>query len=603
MPFFAAQQSLFRAYDIRGSRKLFTPDFIEALGCAFAQLYHASPYLPKDTSLKNSPLTQSSLIQNPLTQNLLTQNVDSKNPIVVLGYDVRFGSASIAQSLVNILTQHDIQVVQLGLVTTPMMAFWAQQYCGHGIVVTASHSAKTILGIKWLVNYKSPDSAQIQNLYQQLTIEPQNRLNGQKDSLDQKARLSLMDSPLSQQPTDLASEHVATAYIDAIAHVFTHIYPSAKQGVKENLASSEKLNLVVVIDCMNGATSMIAQSLFARFCQQVIMLNDIPDGSFPTGNPDPTEPYRLKQLQQNVLAHKADIGMAFDGDGDRLVIVDNNGRIVTSDHLLYLLAQVALSERPKSFIDSLPLPQILFDIKCSHHLPTLLSEIGSEPILSKTGSSFMRQRMQHANSPILFAGELSGHFIFNDSHFIVYDDAMYAALRLLHWLSATDRQHALTGITQRLPAVVSTADHYLPMPKTAEEDCSVVEQLTRLCHYLGKLVAAASDTDTDTDTGHYQLDTCPPSLCHCSTSRQYVTLEQARYLLPVGTKLSCIDGVRLDFAHGFGILRQSNTSHSLTARFAGNTLDDLKDIQAKFAALCRPLDNELAEQIVAIPAE
>lgn len=604
MPFFAAQQSLFRAYDIRGSRKLFTPDFIEALGCAFAQLYHASPYLPKDTSLKNSPLTQSSLIQNPLTQNpyaqnLLTQNVDSKNTIVVLGYDVRFGSASIAQSLVNILTQHSIQVVHLGLVTTPMMAFWAQQYCGHGIVVTASHSAKTILGIKWLVNYKSPDSAQIQSLYQQLNIETQNRFNGQKDSPDQKAMLSLIDSPLSQQPIDLASEYVATAYIDAIAQVFTHIYPSAKQGVKENLPSSDKLNLVVVIDCMNGATSMIAQSLFARFCQQVIMLNDIPDGSFPTGNPDPTEPYRLKQLQQNVLAHKADIGMAFDGDGDRLMIVDNHGKIVTSDHLLYLLAQVALSKRPKPLIDSLPPPQILFDIKCSHHLPTLLSEIGSEPILSKTGSSFMRQRMQHVGSSILFAGELSGHFIFNDSHFILYDDAMYAALRLLHWLSANNKQHTLTGITQRLPAVVSTADHYLPMPKTAEEDCSVVEQLTRLCHYLRKLVAAA----TDNTFGHYRLDTCPPSLCDCSTNNHYITLEQARDLLPVGTKLSCIDGVRLDFAHGFGILRQSNTSHSLTARFAGNTLDDLKDIQAKFAALCRPLDNELAEQIVAIPAE
>lgn len=571
MPPFAAQQSLFRAYDIRGSYKLFTPHFIEALGRAFATLYTTTFNDQKDTH--------------------------SKHTIIVMGYDVRCGSDRIAQGLSDILTQHGIQVIQLGLITTPMMAFWAQQYQGHGIVVTASHSAKDILGIKWLVDYKSPDSRQIQSLYQQLIInETKSRLRVQADRPDQYVPLQTIDSAISHESIDLTSEHVATAYTTAITQVFAKIYPSDKQT---DHRLSNKLDLVVVIDCMHGATSTIAQRLFERFCRQVIMLNDAPDGRFPTGNPDPTEPYRLLQLQQKVIAHHADLGMAFDGDGDRLMMVDNNGNVVSSDHLLYLLAQVALAERPKSLIDSLSTPQILFDIKCSHHLPTLLSKLGSTPVLSKTGSSFMRQRMQSANSPIIFAGELSGHFIFNDSHFIIYDDAMYAALRLLHWLSAIDSKHALTNITQCLPAIVSTADHYLPMPNTADQECPVVEQLARLCHYLRKLVA----TTTESDFGHYQLDTCPSSLCECSTDKHHVTLEQARHLLPVGTKLSCIDGVRLDFAHGFGVLRQSNTSHNLTARFAGNTLADLKDIQAKFAALCRPFDQNLAEQISAMPAE
>lgn len=597
MPTFAAQQSLFRAYDIRGSHKLFTPDFVDALGNTFAHLYTALPSHTKNRFLKTNSLKNSFLEKSSLAQ-----SIDSKKVIVVIGYDVRCGSNNIAYRLADILTQYGMQVIQLGLVTTPMMAFWAEQYHGHGIVVTASHSAKDILGIKWLINHKSPSSIEIQRLYQQLLgSESKSQFNGQKDNLDQNTFLSFINKSLNDQ-TDLPHDQVTTTYIAAITQVFEQIYPFDKKSLDNNPSSSNKLDLVVVIDCMNGATSTIAQRLFNCFCQQVIMLNDTPDGNFPTGNPDPTEPDRLKQLQKNVLDHQADIGMAFDGDGDRLMIVDNSGKVVTPDHLLYLLAQVALAERPKPLTDSLPISQILFDIKCSHHLPIMLSELGTKPVLSKTGSSLMRQQMQRAGSPILFAGELSGHFIFNDSRFIIYDDAMYAALRLLHWLSVANESHgknALTEITQRLPAVVNTADHYLPIPETSVEDCSVVEQLTRLCQYLRRLVEASVEDNAD----HYLLDTCPPSLCRCSENRQYITLEQARYLLPIGTKLSCIDGVRLDFAHGFGVLRQSNTSHKLTARFAGDTLNDLKDIQEKFAALCRPFDQELAEQIAAIPAE
>ena len=408
-----------------------------------------------------------------------------------------------------------------------------------------------------------------------------------------------MDAPARLQLTDSTSEQVAMAYVSAITQVFEQMYPSDEQDAKHNPLFSDKLDFTVVIDCMNGATSTIAQRVFEGFCRKVIMLNDTADGHFPKGNPDPSEPHRLEQLQQNVIEQQADIGMAFDGDGDRLMIVDNSGEIVTPDHLLYLLAQVAMAERPTSLAESPATPQILFDVKCSHHLPKLLSELGTEPILSKTGSSLMRQQMQHTGSTILFAGELSGHFIFNDGRFMLYDDAMYAGLRLLHWLSAINGKHALTHITQRLPAMVSTADHYLPIPKDSETDCSIIEQLNRFCHYLQELVVTPSINNSN----YYRLHTCPPSLCHCSTTTRYMTPEQAKHLLPIGTTLSCIDGVRLDFSHGFGVLRQSNTSHHLTARFAGDTLEDLKDIQAKFAALCRPFDKALAEQIVAIPAE
>ena len=578
MPSFAAQHSLFRAYDIRGSRQHFTDDFIHALGNAFAYLYQAQPSIYKENIGENS-----------------SQSTNEKT-IVVVGHDVRDGSGSMAQIFADILSQHGLQVIQLGLVTTPMMIFWAEQYQGHGIIVTASHSAKDILGVKWLVNHISPSSADIQTLYQQLAS-----YNSQNSSVKTN------DQPVRYKQQQLPANQVTSAYSDAITQVFKQIYQPLNQTVEDNHPPSSKLDLVVVIDCMHGATSNIAKPLFTHFCQSVIMLNDTPDGDFPAGNPDPTEPQRLKQLQQSVLLHQADIGIAFDGDGDRLMVVDNRGKVVTPDHLLYLLAKIAVIESPQTLKTSRPYPQVLFDIKCCHHLPKLISEIGATPVLSKTGSSLMRQQMQQSDGQITFAGELSGHFIFNDSRFILYDDAMYAALRLLHWLGKSQgtqstRTKSLADIIKGLPVIVSTADHYLPLPKTIANDCSIVQQLARFCQYLQQLVHATSAASIH-QLNPQAVVACAPSLCTCSQQSQSTTLEQAQTLLPVSTKLSCIDGVRLDFARGFGVLRQSNTSQNLTVRFAGDSIDDLIDVQTRFAALCRPFNKTLAMQILAIVAE
>jgi len=600
MPPFAAQQSLFRAYDIRGTNQYFTSSFIHALGDAFATLYNAQDSQPTQNNNANA-------------------SVDTKQNVVVIGYDMRIGSEAIARTLSTVLAQQGLRVIQLGLVTTPMMAFWAMQYQGHGIVATASHSAKDILGIKWLVNNKSPSSSEIQTLYHQLTTShdrhsyPDNQANNpilHSENIESIGNSHVLILPIDL-PEQLPTDQVASVYIDAIAQVFEQLFQRNQPTTKANQKNAYKLDLVIVIDCMHGATGSIAQRLFERFCQQVIFLNDTPDGNFPLGNPDPTEPNRLNELQRAVVSNAADIGLAFDGDGDRLMIVDNNGKIVTPDHLLYLLARIAITEHPNSLSNSLLASEVLFDIKCAHHLPRLLSELGTTPVISKTGSSFMRQQVQHFDNQIVFAGELSGHFIFNDSRFIPYDDAMYAALRLLHWLDQThddiNDKKPLADIIQSLPTIVSTADHYLPMPQTATTDCSLVEQLTRFCHYLQYLV----DMSTHTDSSSSQqlkgtclpTTTCKSSVCTCATAKAQIALKKTYELLPVGTKLSCIDGVRLDFAHGFGVLRQSNTSNSLTARFAGDSIDDLKDIQATFAALCRPFNAALAEQILAIPAE
>ena len=580
MPSFAAQQSLFRAYDIRGSRQHFTNDFIQALGHAFAHLYRVQ----QKTNNENN--SQSA----------------NKKTIVVMGYDVRCGSDTVAQTLTDVLSQQGIQVIQLGLVTTPMMIFWAEQYQGHGIIVTASHSAKDILGVKWLVNHTSPSSADIQVLYQQLASG---------DAQDNS--LVAIDKPIYHKQQHLSVNQVASVYIDTITQVFEQIYQynnqSNSQSAKDSYTPSSKLDLVVVIDCMHGATSNIAKPLFERFCQQVITFNDMPNGDFPAGNPDPTEPQRLKQLQQSVLLHQADIGIAFDGDGDRLMVVDNQGKVVTPDHLLYMLATVAVNQRPQMLNESLSSAQVLFDIKCCHHLPKLITELGATPVISKTGSSLMRQQMQQSDGQIVFAGELSGHFIFNDSYFILYDDAMYAALRLLHWLAKpqlvkpnlTTRTKSLSDIIESLPVIVSTADHYLPLPETVLTKCSIVEQLTRLCLYLQHLITVTALCSTHSND--QAVINCAPAHCTCSAQKHAITLEAAKKLLPIGTTLSCIDGVRLDFARGFGVLRQSNTSQNLTVRFAGDSIADLIDIQTRFAALCRPFNEHLATQILSIVAE
>ena len=580
MPSFAAQQSLFRAYDIRGSRQHFTNEFIQALGHAFAHLYRVQ----QKTNNENN--SQSA----------------NKKTIVVMGYDVRCGSDTVAQTLTDVLSQQGIQVIQLGLVTTPMMIFWAEQYQGHGIIVTASHSAKDILGVKWLVNHTSPSSADIQVLYQQLASG---------DAQDNS--LVAIDKPIYHKQQHLSVNQVASVYIDTITQVFEQIYQynnqSNSESAKDSYTPSSKLDLVVVIDCMHGATSNIAKPLFERFCRQVITFNDMPNGDFPAGNPDPTEPQRLKQLQQSVLLHQADIGIAFDGDGDRLMVVDNQGKVVTPDHLLYILATVAVNQCPPPLNESLSNAQVLFDIKCCHHLPKLITELGATPVISKTGSSLMRQQMQQSGGQIVFAGELSGHFIFNDSYFILYDDAMYAALRLLHWLAKpqlvkpnlTTRVTSLSDIIESLPVIVSTADHYLPLPETVLTKCSIVEQLTRLCLYLQQLITVTALCSTHSND--QAIINCAPAHCKCSAQKHAITLEAAKKLLPIGTTLSCIDGVRLDFARGFGVLRQSNTSQNLTVRFAGDSIDDLTDIQTRFAALCRPFNEHLATQILSIVAE
>lgn len=595
MPSFAAQRSLFRAYDIRGARQHFTSRFVHALAQAFCVLYQATDASDLDdaSSLRSNQKTTSS----------------KQMPRVVIGYDTRCGSQEIAEQLSEVLS-HSVQVIRIGLVTTPMMAFWATYYDGHGIIVTASHSHKDILGVKWMHAHQSPSRDDILSFRDTVLSFA-------------SADTSVYDRNTARINTDnehsacmsLSADYVARCYADAVSDVFVTLSNSQYTNVPKTGDALQPLNMTVVIDCMHGASGRIAALLFRRFCKHIILLNDAPNGEFPMGNPDPAEPNRLAELQHEVILNRADIGLAFDGDADRLMIVDNSGKLVAPDHLLYLLAHIALIDRPNSSERNLNSPpKVLFDVKCAHHLSPLIKAMGAEAVMSKTGSSLMRGQLQRAPDQTIFAGELSGHFIFNDGYFLAYDDAIYASLRLLFWLAyapacdpianmprptldvwgAPRAQHErqLTDITQHLPRLVSTADHYLPLPTMSQDSCSIIEHITRLCCYL----------QTQIDTLSCRCLSPSTDTCDCMHQAQSDLHNDAAELIPVGTRISCIDGVRLDFAHGFGVLRQSNTSHSLTVRFAGDSEDDLRAIQARFVRLCEPFDSHLAEQIATIEA-
>lgn len=511
---FSPQHSLFKAYDIRGELLLFTDDFVWSLARAFADLF----------------------VQSHQTTSA-TQSLATMPPTVVIGYDARHQSQAIAKFVAYACQQAGLAVQWLGLTTTPMLAFMAQQFTGNGLIITASHSQKHINGIKWLVNHESPSADDIKQLYQALIaykpIVPDTTL---LDAINHAA-----------YPTP---DNFFATYIQAVQSAVAQI-----NQTRPSTALQSQAPMQIVIDCMNGATSHFAKRLFKALGFSCITLNATPNGDFPKGNPDPTESNRLIELANTVQTTQSAIGLAFDGDGDRIMVVDAQGRLVSPDNLLYLLSRIAIEELPSSYqgVDK----KVIFDVKCSHQVPNLIASHGGIPVMTKTGSSLMRKSLQNKSDHAIFAGELSGHFIFNDGYFVCHDDAMYAAARLLNWLC--HQPVCLEDILASLPTCISTADMYLPISD----------------HHYGQNIIARI-----TALGKQSFNRLKASF---------------------GVKnVNTTDGLRLDFADGFGILRKSNTGSFLTVRFSANTVFALQQIQAIFVDLCRAIDDNLAEQVAQI---
>ena len=397
---------------------------------------------------------------------------------IVMAYDGRLSSELFSQALREGLCDSGCQVIDIGQVPTPVLYFATHSIASTGIMLTGSHNPKQHNGLKMVLQQQSPSEATLQHLHQRIL------------------QRQLVDGQGSYRQQDISAE-----YIDTI-----------KQGVPLQRP------LKVVVDCGNGVAGNIAPRLLqAMGCDVTALFCDI-DGDFPNHHPDPSQEKNMEDLRQQVLAQQADVGLAFDGDGDRLGVVTNQGEMIWPDRQLMLYAIDVLARHAGA--------QIVFDVKCSRQLAQVIHRHGGEPVMWKTGHSHIKRKLKQSGA--LLAGEMSGHIFFNDDWF-GFDDALYTAARLLSILD--NSAHSCSELFTALPDSVNT--HEL---NVAIDEADKFSFIQRLC-------------------------------------------EQADF--PDG-ELITIDGLRVEFSDAWGLVRASNTTANLVLRFEADTAEALQRIQADF---------------------
>lgn len=442
--------SIFKAYDIRGV----VPDTLnegvaEALGLAFG-----------------------------------TQAFQQGEHTVAVGRDGRLSGPALSAALIRGLAAAGVDVIDIGMVTTPMLYFAAHTLCTSGIQVTGSHNPKDYNGFKMVLGGRAIYGDDIQVLRRMMEVENWQRLDGGR----------------------VREVNVGPAYHDRIV-------------------SDVKLQrpMRVVIDCGNGVAGASAPALFRALGCEVIELFSEVDGNFPNHHPDPSKPENLQDVIRTLRETGAELGLAFDGDGDRLGIVTRGGNNIYPDRQMILFARDVLSRVPGG--------NILFDVKCSQRLAPAIEAAGGVAHIYKTGHSLIKARMKELDSPL--GGEMSGHIFFKERWY-GFDDGTYAGARLLEILSRSPDANA---VLDALPTSFSTPE--LNVACAEGEPHTVVAQLVEL----------------------------------------------ARFDAPA--KISTIDGVRVDWPDGFGLIRASNTTPVLVMRFEGHTPEALHRIEASMLTLLR----------------
>lgn len=406
---------------------------------------------------------------------------------IVVGRDGRVSSPILSQALIKGLLATGIDVIDIGLVPTPVLYFAAHFFQTYsGVMLTGSHNPADYNGLKIMLAKKTLAMEEIQALYQR--VQQQKFVAGQGQ---------------------LSHETILQTYIQRIT-----------SDVK--LAKPFKL----VVDCGNGATGVVAPELFRALGCEVVELFSEVDGSFPNHHPDPSVAENLTDIIDAVSTLRADIGLAFDGDGDRLGVVTNQGQVIWPDRQLMLLAEDVLSRHPGA--------PIVFDVKCSKHLPAVIAKHGGRPIMWQTGHSILKAKMLAENAPI--AGELSGHIFFQERWY-GFDDGMYAAARLLEILALS--QEPVATIFQRLPDSVNTPE--LKLHVAEENKFELMEAI----------------------------------------------IQQANF---PEANIFTIDGLRVEFVNGWALIRPSNTTPYLVMRFEADDENALLEIQEKFRQLLLAVD-------------
>ncbi len=410
---------------------------------------------------------------------------------VAVGRDGRMSGPGLAAALIRGLASTGLDVVDLGPVTTPMLYYVAatrgRHGCNSGIQVTGSHNPKDYNGFKMVMSGRAIYGEDIQKLRRRIETETYTTGRGRSAAMD------------------IGAEY------------------------RQRIVGDCKLArpMKVVVDSGNGIPGASAPAILRALGCEVIDLYSRVDGDFPNHHPDPSKPENLKVLETVVRATDAEIGLAFDGDGDRLGVVTRDGHIIYPDRQIMLFARDILSRHPGG--------RIIYDVKCSQRLPVAIREAGGVPVLWKTGHSLIKAKLKETGAP--FAGEMSGHLFFGERWY-GFDDAMYTAGRLLEILSRHDDPSA---VLDALPTSHSTPELNVPCAE-GEHHQVVAELLARVAD--GRLTFADGE---------------------------------------VGT----IDGLRVDFADGFGLIRASNTTPVLVLRFEGHTPEALHRIEAQMMDVLR----------------
>ncbi len=408
-----------------------------------------------------------------------------------VGRDGRLSGPMLSAAVIRGLVECGLDVIDIGAAPTPVLYYAAHEHGdGTGVMVTGSHNPPDYNGFKVMIGGGTLSGDAIQAVRER--IEGQRHVNGQ-------GSVSQLD--------------VLPAYVARITGDIRLARP-----------------LKIVADAGNGIAGIVAQQLYEGIGAEVVPLYCEVDGTFPNHHPDPGDPHNLEDLVKVVADTGADLGLAFDGDGDRLGVVTRDGEVIYPDRLLMLFARDVLARVPGS--------TIIYDVKCTGHLAGEVERAGGRPLMWRTGHSLIKAKMKSEKAPL--AGEMSGHFFFKERWY-GFDDGLYAGARLLEILAAQDKDPE--AVFASLPKGVSTPE--LKVNMREGEHYAFIERFS----------AQAAFADA---------------------------------------AVSTIDGIRADWPDGWGLVRCSNTTPCLVLRFDADDAAALARIQSAFRAQIHAVDSGLA---------
>jgi len=428
---------------------------------------------------------------------------------VAVGRDGRLSGPELSEALIEGLRTGGVDVIDVGMVTTPMLYFAAHSLCHSGIQITGSHNPKDYNGFKMVLDGKAIYGEEILSLYREM--KNQNSVAPGKIAHSDSKSVSQLPTKGSLKRVDLSTDY--------------------SQRITGDIRLQRKIKIVV--DCGNGVAGASAPAIFrALGCEVTELFSDV-DGNFPNHHPDPSKPENLKDLIHALQTTDAELGLAFDGDGDRLGVVTKDGQTIYPDRQMLLFARDVLTRVPGG--------SVVFDVKCSQQLAPAIASMGGNPVMFKTGHSLIKAQMKKLDAPL--GGEMSGHIFFKERWY-GFDDGTYAGARLLEILSKSPNAN---DVLNALPNSFSTPELNVPCREGEPH---------RLTQALLEQARVKAQTNALPCLDKH------PALCD-------------------------VDGLRIDWDDGFGLIRASNTTPVLVLRFEGTSSAALSRIEHDMMELLR----------------